>query len=81
MAARKKTQSFVYTEAATELDGILGEIETGDADIDVLTEKVERAANLIRSCREALSATELRVKKVVDELAADETEDGADSED
>ena len=71
MATRKKTD-FVYSEAAAELAAILHEIETGDADIDVLSEKVERAAALIRDCREALEGTELRVKKVVADLAAEQ---------
>ncbi len=73
MAARKKT-SFVYSEAANELETILSEIESGDADIDELSDKVERAAGLIKNCREALSGTELRVRKVVEELAGDEEE-------
>lgn len=68
MAARKKKDQ-TYTEAATELETILTEIESGDADLDVLDEKVERASELIRFCRETLSGTELRVRKIVDELA------------
>ena len=68
MAARKK-KDLTYTEAATELETILSEIESGDADLDVLDEKVERASTLIRFCRETLSGTELRVRKIVDELA------------
>lgn len=78
-AAKKKPESGNYTEAATELETILDEIENGSADIDVLGEKVERAAALIRQCRETLAGTELRVKKVVDELTAadgDESDDG-----
>ena len=51
-----------------ELETILDAIEGGTADIDVLSEKVERAASLIKICREKLSGTELRVQKVVAEL-------------
>ena len=39
-------------------------------DIDALSEKVERAAALIKLCRDKLAGTELRVRKVVDDLAA-----------
>jgi exodeoxyribonuclease VII small subunit len=70
MAAAKK-KPFVYAEAASELQAILDEIENGTADVDVLSEKVERAAELIRGCREALAGTELRVRKIVEELAAE----------
>lgn len=60
-----------YTEAATELETILDEIEQGQADVDVLSTKVERAAFLIRHCKEKLAGTELAVKKVVEQLAAE----------
>jgi exodeoxyribonuclease VII small subunit len=70
MAAKKKT-NLSYSEGSTELEAILDEIESGDADIDVLCEKVERAAELIKLCKEKLSGTEMRVNKVVEELAED----------
>lgn len=77
MAARKKTDSakkdgaeaISYREASTELESILGELEDGTVDVDVLTERVERAANLIRVCRDKLAGTEMRVTKVVEELS------------
>lgn len=69
MAAKKKTD-LTYAAASAELEAILDAIETGSADVDVLSEKVERAAELIHHCRTVLSGTELRVQKVVDELAA-----------
>ena len=71
MAAKKKTD-LTYAEGAEELETILGEIESGEADIDVLSDKVERAAALIKVCREKLTNTELRVRKVVEELAAEQ---------
>ena len=79
MAAKKKTE-LSYAEGSAELESILDEIESGDADIDVLSEKVERAAALIKLCQEKLSGTEMRVNKVVEELAADAT-DAEDAED
>jgi exodeoxyribonuclease VII small subunit len=58
-----------YGEAAAELDSILRKIEEGNVDLDDLSEKVQRAAELIRICREKLEATEIRVRKVVEEIA------------
>lgn len=69
-----------YAAASAELDAILAEIETGDADIDVLSEKVARAAELVKFCREKLAGTELRVKKVVEDLAAGTLEGAADGD-
>lgn len=71
MAAKKKTDP-TYAEGAAELEGILDDIESGNADIDVLSDKVERAAALIQLCKEKLSGTELRVNKVVEQLAKDD---------
>lgn len=72
MASKKTEKSDLgYTEAATELEAILDEIEQGQADVDVLATKVERAAFLIRHCKDKLQGTELAVKKVVEQLAAE----------
>ncbi|MBK8975975.1 MAG: exodeoxyribonuclease VII small subunit [Planctomycetes bacterium] len=81
MAVKKKTD-LTYAEAAAELDAILDEIESGTADVDELGEKVERAAVLIRFCREKLQSTTLRVNKVVEDLAAlgTETEEADETE-
>ncbi len=77
MAAKKKTE-LTYSEGTTELETILDDIESGNADIDVLSEKVERAAALSKICKEKLSGTELRVNKVVEELSAGAGDDAED---
>jgi exodeoxyribonuclease VII small subunit len=69
-------QQPTYAAAMAELDGILEAIENGDADIDVLSEHVARAAELLKTCRAKLTGTELRVRKIVEELAAAEPEQG-----
>ena len=68
MATRKKSD-LTYAAASAELEEILEQIEDGTADVDVLGERVERAATLIRFCRETLAGTEMRVQKVVADLA------------
>jgi exodeoxyribonuclease VII small subunit len=57
-----------YTAAFDELRDIVSEIERGDISIDELSEKVKRAALLIRICREKLSATEGDVNAILKEL-------------
>ena len=78
MAARKKTEAATWAASSEELETILDEIEAGSVDIDVLSEKVERAAALIKTCREKLSGTELRVQKIVEDLARAEPDDDED---
>ena len=71
MASKKKEQ-LSYTQASKRLETILQEIESGEADVDELSARVEEGAALINLCREKLSSTELKVKKVVDALTEGE---------
>ena len=80
MAARKNREP-TYTAASEELDSILDDIENGNTDIDVLSQRVGRAGELIRFCRAALENTELSVQKVVEELSAEGGATDSDSED
>jgi len=73
----KQNETMGYSAAAGELDEILEEIEAGTVDIDTLSKKVERAANLIRMCREKLAGTEIRITKVIEELEASDLEGDA----
>ncbi len=69
MAAKRKTASTpTYSAAAEELDTILDGIESGSADVDELAARVERASELMRVCRDKLSATEVRVHKIIESL-------------
>lgn len=65
----KKT--LKYAEAITELNAILDDLEAETIDVDELAEKVKRAVELIKLCREKLNATELEVKKIVKEFEED----------
>jgi len=57
-----------YTEAFEELQEIVSEIEGGDISVDVLSEKVKRAALLIRICKSKLTSTEEEVTRILKEL-------------
>jgi exodeoxyribonuclease VII small subunit len=57
-----------YTEAISELETIVSEIEQGEITIDKLSEKVKRAAELIRICKSKLTATEEDVNKILGEI-------------
>ena len=71
----KKTDS--YTASFEEIQKILAALEQGDVDVDVLSDNVKRAAELIDFCRKRLRETELQVKKVMEKF----DEDGGDAED
>jgi len=57
-----------YTEAYDELMRIITEIEGGDVSVDELSEKVKRAALLIRICKNKLTSTEEEVNRILKEL-------------
>jgi exodeoxyribonuclease VII small subunit len=62
-----------YTEAYEELQRIVSEIEAGDISVDDLSEKVKRAALLIRICKNKLTSTEEDVTRILKELESGES--------
>ena len=60
-----------YTEAFVELQQIVAEIEDGQISVDELSEKVKRAAVLIKICKLKLSSTEEDVGKILKDLEGD----------
>lgn len=61
-----------YTQAITELESIVSEIENASIGVDELSEKVKRAAELINYCRGRLTATEKEVNSILNNLGNDE---------
>ncbi|HET7003772.1 MAG TPA: exodeoxyribonuclease VII small subunit [Puia sp.] len=57
-----------YTEAFQELQEIVLEIEQGEISVDELSEKVKRAAVLIKICKTKLISTEEDVARILKEL-------------
>lgn len=57
-----------YADALQELEEILGELEDDSMDIDVLSDRVERAAILIKACRSRINLAQDRVAEIVAEL-------------
>lgn len=57
-----------YTDAYSELQAIVLEIEAGEISIDELSEKVKRAAFLIKLCKNKLHTTEADVNQILKDL-------------
>lgn len=62
-------EKMSYTEAKKELEQIVGAIESGQLDIDALTDKVKRASVLIAYCREKLTKTDKEVQKILEDIS------------
>lgn len=63
-----KENNISYTDAYEELQEIVSAIEEGEISVDELSQKVKRAALLIKICKSKLSATEEDVSKILKEL-------------
>jgi exodeoxyribonuclease VII small subunit len=72
----KKTEG--YAHAYEELQKILEAMDQGEVDVDELSEKVKRAADLIEFCQKRLRDTELQVKRVMQKLEETVKEDDGD---
>jgi len=57
-----------YNEAVEKLREIVEDIERGELDVDVLSEKVKEATRLIKLCKEKLFKADEEVKKILEEL-------------
>lgn len=55
-----------YEEAMRELEDIVQQMEGDDLDIDQLTEKLRRAKQLIKLCKERLTHTDEEIKQLLE---------------
>jgi exodeoxyribonuclease VII small subunit len=60
--AKKKIS---YSEALKEIETITAQIEAGELEIDLLSEKVRRVTELIKICKDKLHKTEEEVNKIL----------------
>ena len=68
-------EKMTYSEAIKELETILHTLETDAVDVDDLTARVERSAELIRLCRHKLRHAEASLDRVFDTLDDDEEDE------
>jgi exodeoxyribonuclease VII small subunit len=73
------TNDQTYRQTIEELETILRALENDTVDVDDLTTRVQRSAELIRLCKQKLRNAEAAIDQVFDTL--DEEDDAADSAD
>lgn len=61
-------KEILYTEAITELEEIVSSIENEDVNVDELSVKVKRAAELINICKDKLQNTEEEVNSILKDI-------------
>jgi len=66
-------EKISYADAVAELEAIAVALEQPDVDVDVLADRVARAAELITLCRDRIASTRLDVERVVAGLEETDT--------
>ncbi|MDR1103691.1 MAG: exodeoxyribonuclease VII small subunit [Tannerella sp.] len=63
-------EETTYTRAFEELKAIVSDIDRKEISVDELSEKVRKAAQLIKICKAKLDSTEEDVNRILKELEA-----------
>jgi exodeoxyribonuclease VII small subunit len=63
-----KIENLSYENAFTELKSIMEELQNDEVSVDVLTEKVKRASELLTFCNKKLRLTEKEISAVIKDL-------------
>ena len=60
---------ITYTAAFEELKEIVDQLENDSISVDELTEKMKRATELMKICKDKLTKTEEEINKTISELS------------
>ena len=55
-----------YEEAVSQLEEIVKKMESGELDIDEMSEQLKRAQELIKFCKDKLTKTDEEIKKILE---------------
>jgi len=75
------TNDKTYRQTIEELETILRALETDTVDVDDLTARVQRSAELIRLCKQKLRNAEAAIDRVFDTLDEEDETEPADDDD
>ncbi|QJX47673.1 exodeoxyribonuclease VII small subunit [Hymenobacter taeanensis] len=73
-------QPITYRQAIEELETILRALETDSVDVDDLTARVQRSAELIRLCKQKLRSAESAIDQVFENLDEEDDSDELEEE-
>jgi exodeoxyribonuclease VII small subunit len=61
-------KEFSFNDAVKEIEKILKTIETGNLDVDKLSDEVKKASELIKQCQKKLRSTEEEINSIFKDL-------------
>jgi exodeoxyribonuclease VII small subunit len=62
-------KDFSFNDAIKEIEKILQNIETGNLDVDKLSDEVMRASELIKQCQKKLRSTEDEINSIFKDMS------------
>lgn len=71
---RADPEELGFAAAMAELEGIVAELESDTLDVDLLADRVERAAELVGWCRDRIDGTRFRVEEILERLDPQDTD-------
>lgn len=60
-------QKFSFSSSIDEIENIINQLENNEIDLDLLSEKVKRAAFLIKKCKNKLRETENHLEDIFED--------------
>lgn len=64
-----------YQDAVREIEETIRKIESGELNVDQLTDKVKRVSVLLEICRKKLKTAEEEIVKIIEGMKEDTSED------
>lgn len=68
METQEVNTQLTYSEAVKELEDIVQKMQSPDCSIDNLAKYTKRSAELLKICKDKLTATDQEVKKIIQQL-------------
>jgi exodeoxyribonuclease VII small subunit len=60
-----------YRDAVREIEEIISKIESGELNVDQLTDKVKRASLLLEICRKKLKTVDEEISRIIEAMKED----------
>ena len=67
----KETENLTYSEAMAQLEAIVEKMQSNQCSIDNLNDYTKKSLELLKICKEKLTATDEQLQKILSEISDD----------
>ena len=68
---KKETENITYSEAMAQLEAIVEKMQSNQCSIDNLNDLTKKSLELLKICKEKLTATDEQLQKILSEISDD----------